>query len=232
MWRWLEAKLVVVDDPHTPGEQIIDRICRETPPGIRNRIMGMQNIKGTGLDFVYRWEAWLACHTACEQLRDADTAVANEGLRFLVGFREFGMLSEQFVRQTIAHAEQHGAAHGERFRTELAMVLSNLDQAMNELRSKNSGSSSAGGTRGSRIIAYIASSVEAALDAGDAIKRRKTANRIYADLANERIGQQRAVLELQKLNKRQKGGWVAQWISNLFARLGRDPAPSPAQAKG
>ncbi|MDH3376684.1 MAG: hypothetical protein OEQ39_06905 [Gammaproteobacteria bacterium] len=232
MWRWLEAKLVVVDDPHTPGEQIIDRICRETPPGIRNRIMGMQNIKGTGLDFVYRWEAWLACHTACQQLRDADTAVANEGLRFLVGFREFGMLSEPFVRQTIAHVEQHGTAHGERFRSELAMVLSNLDQAMNELRGKSSGSGSAGSTRGARFMAYIANSLEAALDVGDAIKRRKIAKQIYADLANERIGQQRAVLELQKLNKRQKGGWVAQRISDFFARLRRDPTSSPAEAKG
>jgi poly-gamma-glutamate synthase PgsB/CapB len=232
MWRWLEAKLVVVDDPHTPGEQIIDRISRETPPGIRNRIMGMQNIKGTGLDFVYRWEAWLACHTACEQLRGADAAVANEGLRFLVGFREFGMLSELFVRQTIAHVEQHGAAHGERFRSELSVVLSNLDQTMNELRRKSSGSGSAGSTSSARIAAYIANWLEALLDVGDAVKRRKIAKQIYTDLVNERIGQQRAVLELQKLNKRQKGGWVALRISDFFARLRRDPTSSPAEAKG
>jgi len=45
------------------------------------------------------------------------------------------------------------------------------------------------------------------LDAGDAVKRRKKANLIYKDLTKKQISHKRAALELQKLTKRQKGGW-------------------------
>ena len=33
-------------------------ICaRRVPPGVEAHVMGIQNIKGTGLDFIYRWVA-------------------------------------------------------------------------------------------------------------------------------------------------------------------------------
>jgi hypothetical protein len=51
--------------------------------------------------------------------------------------------------------------------------------------------------------------LEAFLDAGDAVRRRKTAHQIYKDLTAERISHERAAMELKKLNKRQKGGWLA-----------------------
>jgi hypothetical protein len=50
---------------------------------------------------------------------------------------------------------------------------------------------------------------EAFLDAGDAVRRRKTADQIYEDLITERISHERAAIELKKLNKRQTGGWLA-----------------------
>ena len=46
----------------------------------------------------------------------------------------------------------------------------------------------------------------------DATRRRRTADRIYRDLRHERISRQRAVEELRKLNKRQKGGWLASQL--------------------
>lgn len=64
LWRWIE-------DPLTSGADVIETICASTPPGFRNRIMGLQNIKGTGLGFVYAWQAWDACAKACAQLLNA-----------------------------------------------------------------------------------------------------------------------------------------------------------------
>ena len=46
------------------------------------------------------------------------------------------------------------------------------------------------------------------LDIGDAVQRRRTANRIYRDLAAQRISASRAADEPQYLIKRQKGGWL------------------------
>ena len=57
--------------------------------------------------------------------------------------------------------------------------------------------------------------IEAFLDAGDAVKRRKRANLIYLELQNQRISHDRAAIELQALNKRQKGGWAGEYISKL-----------------
>ena len=73
---WFDRKLVVVENYEATGEQIMHTICEETPPGYRNRIMGLQNIKGTGLDFVYRWQAWDACYSACELLVCGDAPTA------------------------------------------------------------------------------------------------------------------------------------------------------------
>ena len=39
--------------------------------------------------------------------------------------------------------------------------------------------------------------IESLLDAGDAVKRKKIANKINKDLINERISHQRAAMELQ-----------------------------------
>src|SRR5262249_48323495 len=67
--QWFNSKLIVVEDYYASGNQIVDLIARQTPPGFLNRVMGIQNIKGTGLDFVYRWQAWQACWNACQPLR-------------------------------------------------------------------------------------------------------------------------------------------------------------------
>ena len=62
--------------------------------------------------------------------------------------------------------------------------------------------------RESRLRAMFFTLVEEFLDAGDAIKRQRKANRIYADLVTQRVSTREAVGMLQALTKRQKGGWL------------------------
>ena len=64
-------------------------------------MMGMQNIKGTGLDFVCRWQAWSTCYEVCTQLRSNNRPLIEQGLRTLATFRDYGLLSEEYVRETI-----------------------------------------------------------------------------------------------------------------------------------
>ena len=208
MWQWFERKLVVMEDPHMSGEQVIQRITDETPPGIHNRIMGMQNIKGTGLDYVYRWQAWELCHKACTDLMSDDSHDINQALLTLINFREYGILSEAFVRSSIEQARNHTIMQTETRQAELQLILSNLDTAMKQ-RSPQ-GSANSGG-----FIGTIAQGIESFLDAGDAVKRRKHANKIYQDLAEQRISHERAALELQALNKRQKGGWFVTQVNAI-----------------
>ncbi len=208
MWQWFERKLVLIEDPQTSGEQIIQRIADETPPGIHNRIMGMQNIKGTGLDYVYRWQAWELCHKACMDLMSDDNHDINQALLTLVNFREYGILSEAFVRDSVEKARNQTTMQTETRHVDLQVILSNLDATMKKCTPQ-------GRTNNSGFISTVAQGLESFLDAGDAVKRRKHANKIYKDLAEQRISHERAAIELQALNKRQKGGWFVSQVNAI-----------------
>ncbi len=215
LWKWFQAKLVVVHDYYASGDQIISQICDETPPGFRNRVMGIQNIKGTGLDFVYRWEAWHACHWACTLLRSPDPAKATAGLRDLAAFQDYGVLSEGFVRETVNLVRPTPFAQREEVQAQLDLVIANLETKMQTVRAKIASS----GAQNTGWLAKVCGALEAFLDAGDAVRRRKQSNRIYRDLVAERISYGRAILEVQALNGRQKGGWLLKRVKAWWGRL-------------
>jgi len=184
-----------------------------TPPGMYNRVMGVQNIKGTGLDFVYRWQAWENCHQACVMLSNNDEQVAEQGLRMLSGFRDFGSLSLETVQATLDTVKHGRFAQRERFQAELNVIASNLELAMKRVRVHLDAQRSAS------WLATLANALEAFMDAGDAISRRKQANLIYRELATQRISHEQAALELQALNKRQKGGWLLARLESIWGVL-------------
>lgn len=209
---WYDQKIVVIWDYHASGNQIVKRVVEETPPGLTNRIMMLQNIKGTGLDFVYTFQAWEKCHVACSQLIHEDPFEVEAGLRVLSAFQEYGLLSEEYVKEIVERVKHSEIAQTERFQAELAMILSNLNSVISGL--SGDVSSDKTGIPSLKIFDWI----EAFQDAQDAVKRRKMANRIYKDLVNERISPMRAAKELQKLNKRQKGGWLFTQVSELYQK--------------
>lgn len=211
LWQWFQRKLVVVEDFHASGNQIIGLIAERTPPGLENKVMGIQNIKGTGLDFVYRWQAWDICYRACEALANPDSATAERGLTALMSFHEYGVLCEEHVLNTLAEVHQSGRLQQERQQAELAVIRTNLDVAMRQVRQGMQA------LRATGWVERILSAVEGFFDAGDAVKRRRRADKIYADLVSERISHSRAAMELQALNKRQKGGWL---YADLQDRVG------------
>ena len=206
------AKLVPVRELYTPGEDIIRLIARQTPPGLVNRIMGMQNIKGTGLDFVYRWQAWESCYKACQQARDNDPGIARRGLDLLGAFQEYGALSDAKVRLTIAALKAETGRGAEPGDAQLDAIIARLDAQMASLsrESGNEGGASAGAGGG-----RLGDLIEAFLDSTDAVRRRRAADKIYRDLIEEQISSQRAALELKKLTARQKGGWLGPGIHSL-----------------
>lgn len=231
--KWFQRKIIIIHDFYATGDQIIDRICDETPPGFLNRIMGIQNIKGTGLDFVYRWQAWQTCYDYCLQLRSKDPLVVARGVADLASFKEHGVLTEELVRSVIAELRQAGGTQGELQTSLLFVIEASLEQRLAGIRAASGG----GEARKSGLSGSLMSLLEAFMDSGDAVRRRKKANRIYRDLVGQRISADRAVLELQDLTKRQKGGWLAKdldrhldRIRDVFARR-RWFRPKPKWAK-
>ena len=209
MWGWFERKLVVIEDYHASGNHIIERICNETPPGYLNRIMGLQNIKGTGLGFVYCWQAWEACYQACLQLRSKNQQTVSEGLRALSAFHDYNVLCTEYMRQTLQDMQAALMTQNEDVQTALDVIAANVDASAQKI------AANVRAVRRAGLFTHVVNILEDFLDAGDAIRRRKKANRIYKDLLRERISQARAASELQALTSRQKGGWLLKKLQSL-----------------
>lgn len=210
LWRWFDARIYLFQDFHASGNHIIETICEKTPPGFHNRIMGMQNIKGTGLGHVYTWEAWEVCHRALVKLGSGNATEAGAGLSALAEFRDYNLLCEEAVRSVLQEFRKSPHSQNEQAQALLKLIELQFEAASEKLRSQS------GAVPRGRLASMV-DAIEAFLDAGDAVKRRKHANRIYRDLATQRIGHARAAKELQGLNKRQKGGWLWERIQKLLA---------------
>jgi hypothetical protein len=202
--QWFQSKIIVVEDYYASGDQIVELIAQHTPPGFLNRIMGIQNIKGTGLDFVYRWQAWQACYNAAAPLRETKQAITPQMLAPLSEFQEYGVLCEEYVRETIQAIKTSSRQQPVSVVQELDAVLQKLDAAMERIQQKMK----SGGGKPSGWLSTLLLRLEEFLDAGDAVRRRSQADQIYEDLITERISRHRAVAELQALTQRQKGGWL------------------------
>ena len=184
--NWFWGKVIIIWDYHASGNDIIREIIAHTPPGAHGRIMGMQNIKGTGLDFVYRWQAWDQCQHFCGQITSSNPAEIMEGIRGLSQFRDFGILGRELVEKTIETARSLPETQNEKAQADLEMIFSNLHSSLTKEKSSETKVKTLGRWD------WLIDSIEAFIDAGDAVKRRKEANRIYRDLVNERISRQRA----------------------------------------
>jgi len=209
--KWFENKLVVVEDMRATGEQVLKQIIDTTPPGLLARIMGLQNIKGTGLDFIYRLQAWETCHRLCEKLYDEEVEQVRGGLSALLDFHEFGQLGEEHLIAALEYLREIPKLQTETVHAELEVIGSRNQTAMKQLREELGQSSM------NNLFSKVIDSVESFADAGDAVRRRKRADQLYTDLANEHISSGQAAIQLKALNSRQKGGWLAK-SGNIFKR--------------
>ena len=209
--KWFKAKFVVVDDMRATGEQVLKRIIDTTPPGLLARIMGLQNIKGTGLDFIYRLQAWETCHRLCAKLYHEEAEQVRSGLSALLDFHEYGQLGEEHLSAALAHVDEIPTLQTETVHAELEVIGSRHRKAMEQLREE------LGQSAINNVFGKVIDSVESFADAGDAVRRRKRADQLYTDLANQHISSGQAAIQLKALNSRQKGGWLAK-SGTIFKR--------------
>ena len=219
------GSLVPVRNYYTKGDTLVRQIARDTPPGLLNRIMGLQNIKGTGLDFVYTWQAWDAVHGACEALLGDDVGRAEQGFQTLSSFQEFGALSEAKVRSTIAALQERGDISSTITSRSLSGIVERMEAQLKrrEMDFANSSEQDDDNSQNS-IGKWLTDFAEAFLDASDAVRRRKAAEKVYRAVMAEQISSARAAIELKRLTIRQKGGWLSGWMSETGHRLRDLPA--------
>jgi len=116
------SQLIVIDDPRIGGDQLIERLALSAPPGARVTVVGLQNIKGTGLDFVYRWVSIEATLRRLTDLNSGERAVRTRALRELSEHDDYGLFDS---RLALAALSEH-QPDGERERQVLTSLVTRL----------------------------------------------------------------------------------------------------------
>jgi poly-gamma-glutamate synthase PgsB/CapB len=192
------ASLHVVADPAESGDRIIDRCARAVPPGTRAHVMGVQNIKGTGLDFVYRWLALDHVTAALRRLESPRVEERKAALAALEKHHDWGLVDAGLCAKLLGHP-RFGAG-------ELAPAVNRLLGRVLPIYEARRQGLAVG--RDKRLVDRLIRSVEQILDPIDSVRRRRHARRVMKDLVARRISHARAAVELRRLYDREKGGWL------------------------
>ncbi len=198
------------EDSDADGNQTLDFVAKTIPPGFFGKLLGCQNIKGTGLDFVYRW---ISINTVSEALAKLDDeATREEGLNALATHADFGIADVRLAISRLTDLKNHTSVGNDI--APLDVQLKRLLRVEDDVRKKM-----AAGAKKSTWVKVL-NVIEPWLDHLDSIRRSRGAARIMEDLFEQRISQGRAAILLRELVMRQKGGWLAKDLSGWLDRRG------------
>jgi poly-gamma-glutamate synthase PgsB/CapB len=200
-WRALvHASLVVVSDSKASGDQIVARVAASIPPGTRASVMGIQNIKGTGLDFAYRWVALEFVTNVLDELHRESPTRRARAFTALETFGDHGLVDAGLACARLRAFEETLDAQSERDRARA------LRQRLETLHADRVAALTARRHLGSAALAMARRALARAVDHLDSVRRTRESRQILDDLVTERITIPRAARELRALTARQKHG--------------------------
>ncbi|MEM7158554.1 MAG: hypothetical protein AAF799_37285 [Myxococcota bacterium] len=205
--------LVVVEDPKTKGDAIVQACARCVPPGTHVRIMGTQNIKGTGLDFVYRWLAVDAVVAELKILQGPEDDGRLGALERLQAFADHGVMDLGLLHRYLRENEPRGAAE----RAPFDRLKSKVEPAYKKKRAPfeaATGPDAPGGKKKKTWVESAASWIEGWLDFLDGARRFHGSAAIMKDLVHGRVSHPRAAVLMREIYAREKGGWLLARFSN------------------
>jgi poly-gamma-glutamate synthase PgsB/CapB len=181
-------------DSAISGDQLIEALASLLPPSASARMMGMQNIKGTGLDFVYRWVSVESTTRLCAALRGPDSVAREQARVALMVHDDYGVVDANLARDALREASQQDPENAARFAAaerKLSTLAFTLEARL--------GTQQALGWR-----ARVAQVTHQTLDFADAIRRRRMAARVLDALAAARISHASAALQMRRIVQRAK----------------------------
>lgn len=204
-YRELYLELIVwVENAGATGDQVVDQAISASAPGCNNILLGIQNIKGTGLDFVYRWVALGKVDELVTDLEDEDKGKREAALRELEAFGDHGMVDSGYARMKLARMSTSHFTESEHKQFERVQLR--LDKVFKE---KLGGLAQTGGHSFSdSFFTWL----EGWFDNLDSIRRFQQSNRVNREIVHHRISLARAAIEMREIYARQKGGWLAKLI--------------------
>jgi gamma-polyglutamate synthase len=185
-------------------------------------VMGSQNIKGTGLDFVYRW---LQVDRAAQQMDRARTTPSARGevLAWVLSHADWGLYDIRATLASLLAFKEHAewSPH--------APMLDKAIARMTALAAEKRAALKSTGKAG--VFARFLGRVERFVDHLDSVRRTAAARRILADLYAGRLGHGRAAILMRDVVGRGKGGWlmkdIRKWNERRLARKATPKKPDP-----
>jgi len=195
-------QVVPLHDSSLTGDQVVDRVVKSCPPGSIVDIMGIQNIKGTGLDFVYRWVSLDTVERALHKVLSGGEERAT-GLRELLLHDDYGLIDAAHARDvtttlsgTLPPAEQAA------FRPVLQRLQGLVERKETALSAK------AATSFGDGLRAVIGKT----FDYLDSMRRQSRAKEVLEHLVAGRISHAAAAVEMRAVVARAKGGWAKRKV--------------------
>ena len=197
-----KSKITVHENSNLSADELTISTADLALPNTHQVIVGMQNIKGAGLNYVYAWQQWQKIHQTIRHLfteqcsaKEFRTALTN--LNMIVSFN---LIEIDYMKQHLATLKKTHLAQNEFCQAEISSLLEKLEEDESNQKQEQ---------QQSLLVKYFNQLIESFLDAGAAVKRKKRANQIYRDIADQRITLEKAIKLLGKLSRNQKSGWFA-----------------------
>jgi poly-gamma-glutamate synthase PgsB/CapB len=194
------ASVIAIHDAGTTGDQVLHAIAAASPPGARVRIVGLQNIKGTGLDFVYRWVSIDAVGRQLDALDAPEPEARATAARALARHGDYGVLDATLALEGLeaARAKEPDAA----LRIALDAAIAHVRPIANDRRKRLS----------TRRSGTLEESVRAAIgrtfDYLDASRRRRLCADVIDSLVAGRLSHATAARRMREILARAKGAWM------------------------
>ncbi|MBN1296424.1 poly-gamma-glutamate synthase PgsB [bacterium] len=199
----LTRRIHIISNPFLSGDQVLHRVVRCLPPNYRIKLMGMQNIKGTGLDFAHRWVSLDKVQNAVLELESDLAESRQKALDFLYEYDDYGIMDAPLaihgLKQFRSTMQRDNADFIPQIDSAISRVQSIVNQRMAAVKSVS-------GHRGWRKTAIWI--LEQLQEAGDSKRRKRQSNLVMKDLFAQRISHARARKVLHDIKKRQEGGWL------------------------
>lgn len=200
-----EDQLIALHDATLTGDQIIDIIAKAAPPGAHVDIVGLQNIKGTGLDFVYRWVSVDAVSRAVARTSSESAEERDAGLRALLVHDDYGLLDSAYALRAMAdmRARATVATQGT-LSTSIDAVIAHLTP----IAARRAAALSANRSRSASD--FLRDAAGKTFDFIDSIRRQRIARSVLSDLIAGRVSHAAAAIEMRAVVARAKGAWAAK----------------------
>jgi poly-gamma-glutamate synthase PgsB/CapB len=194
------ARFILLEDPKLTGDQVLFDLAHALPEGTRGTLLGCSNIKGTGLDFVYRWVGIERVKGMVAALSGRHVTAIRAGLEELAGYTEYGLVDARMAHAVVAEGVESGRFADLGLAADAEALLSHLEVHESGRAAALADRSRAGPSwfaRLGKVWKHVA--------VWKAVWRRRVADRLYRDLADRRVGAARAAEIAQKLVAAEKG---------------------------